>query len=186
MPLQVKLVPTTRQGEDWPCSKCGAANVPVTFFTVFALNGADTTERLCMNCLHDGHEVSALIEPPDLSPGRRPPSKRLVKRTRKEEYQLATDAGGRRQVASGALPGLKGDGYLKGVVRWDSKMCFSKQPSWTLDDLDKIRGEAAYGEVPAIITTFADKHTHQIRERWVTIPYEVYEEKIVHAARNHK
>lgn len=139
-----------------------------------------------MECLEKHHEISASIEPPDLSPGRRPPSRRLVKRTQKEERELAKRAGGRRQPASGALPGLKGDGVLKGVARWDSKMCFSKTVSWNFDDLVKIRSEAAYGEIPAIITAFTDRATHQVRERWVTIPYEIWEEKIIHASHHHQ
>lgn len=178
MPLQIKLI-ITELGGAATCSKCTLVRAVIAF-DVFAEGGVDRTEAICFPCLYQGGALSATIEPPDLSPGRMPPSKKLVKRTRKEERELAKDAGGRRQVASGALPGLKGDGYLKGVARWDSKMCFSKKVSWTFDDLEKIRGEAKYGEVPAIITAFTDKHTHQVRERWVTIPYEIWEERILH------
>lgn len=175
MPLQVKLIADQSLNG---CANCRRVDTTYVFH-VFALGGSDVTEAFCVRCLAEGVELTALIEPPDLSPGRRPPSKKLVKRTRREERELASDAGGRRQVASGALPGLKGDGYLRGVARWDSKMCFSKTVSWNFDDLVKIRGEAAFGEIPAIITAFTDKHTHQVRERWVTIPYETWEE-IIH------
>lgn len=182
MPLQVKLI--AENGGALLCSKCAQSGLHVIVINVFVEGGSDKTEPICWYCLATGAGLSALVEPPDLSPGRRPPSKKLVKRTRREERDLASDAGGRRQVASGALPGLKGDGYLRGVARWDSKMCFSKTVSWNFDDLVKIRGEAAFGEIPAIITAFTDKHTHQVRERWVTIPYETWEEKIIHAPRH--
>ena len=41
----------------------------------------------------------------------------------------------------------------------------------------KIRGEAAFGEVPFLVTTFMDKATQEVRERWVTIPFEDWKEK---------
>lgn len=186
MPLQVKLI---AEGSDGVCAKCGRAYIAgnlLMAFHIFAEGGTDKTEAVCCDCLKQGAELSATIELPDLSPGRQPPSRQLVKRTRKEERELASRAGGRRQPASGALPGLKGDGVLKGVARWDSKMCLSKKVSWDFDDLIKIRSEAAYGEIPAIITAFTDRHTHQVKERWVTIPYETWEEKIIHAADHHQ
>ncbi len=40
--------------------------------------------------------------------------------------------------------------------------------------LDKIRSECSPGEQPALVVTFKDKHTHQERESWVVIPYEVW------------
>jgi hypothetical protein len=64
-------------------------------------------------------------------------------------------------------------------------MCFSKKVSWDLDDLHKISGEAAFGEIPAIITAYTDRATLQVKERWVTIPYQVWEERILNAPRNH-
>jgi hypothetical protein len=121
--------------------------------------------------------VSAVIEPPDLSPGRRPPSRRIRKRTDKEEQELADLSGGRRQKGSGAVPYLKGDFHRKGVYRGESKSVFGKSPSWTLDELTKIRGEASFGEVPVLVTTFMDKHTHAVKERWATIPFENWQEK---------
>jgi hypothetical protein len=104
MSLQVKLIPEVSHKADQLCPGCGALGVALLSFTVFAQEGSDTMEARCLTCLAEGETLSALIEPPDLSPGRRPPSKRLVKRTRKEERELAADVGGRRQVASGALP----------------------------------------------------------------------------------
>lgn len=177
MPLHVKLI--AEYDPIGHCSKCGRHGDDTYAIVVFIAGSSDMTERVCSRCLTGGVELSASVEPADMSPGRRPPSKRLVKRTRKEEQKLADDAGGRKQVASGALPGLKGDGYLKGVARWDSKMCFSKKVSWDYDDLVKIRGEAAYGEIPAIITSYTDKATLRVAERWVTIPYEVFQDKIL-------
>lgn len=183
MPLQVKILP---EREDWvSCPRCLAELVDVYVFHVFVGDGSDKTDPMCAKCFLGGEQLF-IIEQPDLSPGRHPPSRRLVKRTQKEERELAKRAGGRRQPASGALPGLKGDGVLKGVARWDSKMCFSKTVSWNFDDLVKIRSEAAYGEIPAIITAFTDRATHQVRERWVTIPYEIWEEKIIHASHHHQ
>lgn len=183
MPLHVKVMPEIRLGQ---CPKCLSGPPHHFVLHITAGGGMESTEPSCITCLLNGGEQTVLIEQPELSPGRQPPSKRLVKRTRKEEHELARDAGGRRQKGSGNLPWAKGDGVLKGIARWDSKMCFSKKVSWTLDDLVKIRSEADYGEVPAIITAFADRTTHQVQERWATIPYEVYQERIIHAAQHHQ
>jgi hypothetical protein len=182
MSLHVKLIAEDAEVE---CSKCHNTSVHSMRIVVFAEGGSDKTEPVCAACLSLGVELSALIEPP-APPPRQPPSRQLVKRTRKEERDLAAGAGGRRQPGSGNLPWAKGDGVLKGVARWDSKMCLSKTVSWTFDDLVKIRSEAAFGEVPAIITAFTDRTTHQVKERWVTIPYEVWEEKIIHASHQHQ
>jgi len=183
MPLHVKLIPETG---GIVCGYCWEPAAFLVAFHVFAADGSDKTKAVCKVCLQRGVELVALIEPPEQAPGRQPPSRQLVKRTRKEERDLAASAGGRRQPGSGNLPWAKGDGVLKGVARWDSKMCFSKTVSWNLDDLVKIRSEAAWGEIPAIITTFADRTTQQVKERWVTIPHEVWEEKIIHASHQHQ
>lgn len=168
MPLHVKLI--AEEVLD-PCAKCGRFG-GVFVFSVFVEGGTDKTEAICARCLVAGAEVSASVEPPDLSPGRRAPSRRIRKRTDKEEYELAELSGGRRQKGSGSLPHLKGDFHRKGVYRGESKTCFGKDPSWTLDELVKIRSEAAYGEVPVLVTTFMDKATHEVKERWATIPFE--------------
>lgn len=183
MPLHVTMISNSKGFGT--CPGCNCQGLKLYSFSVFVDGGSEETDARCLGCMALGMSFTALVEPADMTPGRRPPSKRLVKRTRKEEQKLADDAGGRKQVASGALPGLKGDGYLKGVARWDSKMCFSKKVSWDFDDLVKIRGEAAYGEIPAIITAYTDKSTMRVQERWATIPYEVFQERILNA-RNHK
>lgn len=174
MPLHVKLIVDAHGAAR--CSKC--ERFDETFaITVFAEGGSDITEPVCVRCLSAGVSLSATIEPVDLSPGRHPPGRRVRKRTDKEERELAQLSGGRRQKGSGSLPHLKGDFYKKGVYRGESKTCFSKSPSWTLDDLTKIRSEAAYGEAPVLVTTFMDRATHQVRERWATIPFETWLEK---------
>jgi hypothetical protein len=158
------------------CTGCEEQRTLISF-VVSAAGGSDSTNALCVECLRDGHPLMALIEPPDLSPGRKPPSRRIRKRTDKEEQELADLSDGKRQKGSGSLPYLKGDFHRKGVYRGESKTCFGKDPSWTLDELTKIRGEAAYGEVPVLVTTFMDKHTHAVKERWATIPFENWQEK---------
>lgn len=174
MSLHVKLI---AEGVLAQCSKCRGFHPDTFVFNVFAEGGSDKTEPVCSRCLEEGVELNVCIEPPDLSPGRRAPSRRIRKRTDKEEQVLADLSGGRRQKGSGALPYLKGDFHRKGVYRGESKTCFSKDPSWTLDELTKIRSEAAFGEVPVLVTTFMDKHTHAVKERWATIPFENWQEK---------
>jgi len=178
MPLRVKLLAEAHQNA--VCPGCTLKAPVLLSFHVFALNGADQTEMRCLRCLTGAYgkgEFIGLIDEPDLSPGRKPPSRRIRKRTDKEEQELADLSDGKRQKGSGSLPYLKGDFHRKGVYRGESKTCFGKDPSWTLDELTKIRGEAAYGEVPVLVTTFMDKHTHAVKERWATIPFENWQEK---------
>ena len=130
-----------------------------------------------MVCLREGIELNASIELPDLSVGRRPPSRRVKRRVTKEEYELGDLTGAKRQKGSGSLPWAKGDLHRKGVYRGEQKTCFGKSPNWTLDELTKIRSEAAFGETPVLITSFMSKSTHQVLERWATIPFEDWQEK---------
>ena len=173
MPLRVKIFPEVVLGA---CPRCQTGHHHFVFH-ITAEGGMDKTDPCCLTCLLKGGEQTVLIELPDLSPGRKPPSRRARKRTDKEEYELAELSGGRRQKGSGSLPHLKGDFHRKGVYRGESKTCFGKDPSWTLDELIKIRSEAAYGEVPVLVTTFMDKATHEVKERWATIPFENWQEK---------
>lgn len=174
MPLHVKLIAEAVSGA---CSKCGSLAYIPLIFTVSVEGGSDNTEAICGGCIAQGATLHATIELPDLSPGRHPPSRRIRKRTDREEQELADLSGGKRQKGSGAVPYLKGDFHRKGVYRGESKSVFSKSPSWTLDELTKIRSEAAYGEVPVLVTTFMDKATHAVKERWATIPFENWQEK---------
>lgn len=175
MPLHVNILPTSHGAAK--CNNCEVWREVTFVFTVSAVGGCDIAGPICLHCLSQGAALFALIEPPDLSPGRKPPSRRIRKRTDKEEQELADLSGGRRQKGSGAIPYLKGDFHRKGVYRGESKSVFGKSPSWTLDELTKIRGEAAWGEVPVLVTTFMDKHTHAVKERWATIPFENWQEK---------
>ena len=172
MPLHVKILPEEATND---CAYCGGT--PAISLHVFAGGGSDVLEPICMSCLRSGKELTASIELPDASPGRRPPTRRIKRRVAKEERELAALTGGRRQKGSGSLPWAKGDLYRKGVYRGEQKTCFGKRPNWTLDELTKIRGEAAFGEVPFLVTTFMDKATQEVRERWVTIPFEDWKEK---------
>lgn len=65
-----------------------------------------------------------------------------TKRARRSELELAKSTGGRRQPASGALPGRKGDVRTNGFLVEDK---FTDAKSYTLkaDDWRKIEQEAA-------------------------------------------
>lgn len=108
-------------------------------------------------------------EPPKLGPA--PPSRATKRRSRRQENDVADDLGGQRQKASGALPGAKGDVRLKGKARVECKMTTAKSYRLQLEDLSKIRGEAAYPEIPAFVISFLEPHTNRERDRWAVVPW---------------
>lgn len=127
--------------------------------------------------LNDPRSHTAILQEIETAgPGSHPPSRRLRKRADRTELKVAEDIGGRKQKASGALPHAKGDVRLRGKHRVEIKTCTLKGYHIKREDLDKIRGEAAFGEKPAFVVEFVDKFTLKREDRWVLIPYEDWHE----------
>jgi hypothetical protein len=107
-------------------------------------------------------------EPPK---GPRPPSERMRKRAKRTELEIAEDIGGKAQKASGALPWAKGDVRKRGEHRIEAKTTKTKSYHVTRKELDKIRGECAYGEKPAFVISFVNPGTLREEDKWVLQPY---------------
>ena len=97
--------------------------------------------------------------------------KGMRRRSMKQELSLATDTGGVQQRGSGASKFYKGDVRKKGIFRAECK--YTKAASFTLkrSELDKIRSECTYPEVPVFDIIFTDRNGRAM-DRWVAVPYE--------------
>jgi hypothetical protein len=80
--------------------------------------------------------------------------------------------GARRQAASGALGGVKGDLRIPGKLRVECKTTEAKSFSLKLSELEKIEREASFGELPVFEVEF---RTAQPAKRYVVLPYWVYD-----------
>jgi hypothetical protein len=127
-------------------------------------------------------QYAAVIDSPDVSPGRVPPSRKIKRLSRRQEEKLAASIGGKRHAGSGAMAGLKGDFRKKGVVRCEAKFTQAKTFTLSRDVLDKIRGEATHGEVPTVVVEFKNKLTGRTEDSWAVIPTQDWEDKIANAA----
>lgn len=121
-----------------------------------------------------------LLTTPEVK-GAQPPSKKMRKRAKRSEEEIADSVGGRRQKNSGALPWAKGDVRKKGELRIEAKTTKSKQYIVTRRELDKIRGECGLGEKPAFVIVFVNPGTLREEDKWVLIPYEDW-----HATHKHR
>ena len=90
--------------------------------------------------------------------------------------------GGRVMPASGALPGYKGDGRIRGLFRFEMKETFSLGFALTREVLNKIRGECSGKEEPVVVLDFKDKGTGRTEDRWCIIPYKTLKRFIDGAA----
>lgn len=107
-------------------------------------------------------------------------SPKLRKRATTEERNIAEDLGGKRQVGSGAVPGIKGDVRVRGELRIESKITTKGSYRVELELLNKIRSECHGTERPAFIVSFVDKDTHREIDRWVLQPYEDWHSLVEH------
>lgn len=153
-------------------------------FTMTVGGQTETSAPVCAICLDRQKEVTVDIVPPPPPVGG-PPSRRVQRAARRNEQHVADGIGGRRQPGSGNQPGAKGDVRKRGEYRIENKDSYSDQYILKLDVLDKIRGECATGEKPALVLTFMEKHTYRPRDRWAIIPYPVWED-YANASGNHR
>lgn len=144
--------------------------------------GVAIAPPLCALCV-TGSSLDVNIEQPVIPTGG-PPTKRMKKASVKQELKTAAAIGGKRQPGSGSIPGIKGDVRLKGRYRIENKDTYSNTYRMTMPVLDKIRGECARGEDPALIVTFRDRATHAERESWAVVPFEDWQEMVNAAGKN--
>jgi hypothetical protein len=93
------------------------------------------------------------------------------RRSMRQERKLAMDTEATQQRGSGASKFYKGDVRKKGVFRAECKFTSAKSFILKLEELDKIRGECAFGETPVFDVTFTDRNGRTV-DRWVAVPYE--------------
>jgi len=95
-------------------------------------------------------------------------------KSNQSEKELAKKLGGKRQPASGAITGHKGDVKTSELLI-DLKETDSKSIIVKLGDLHKIMNEAnGEGKDPALVLRF--NKAKVIDKEWIVLPLEVYEE----------
>ncbi len=105
----------------------------------------------------------------------RPSTKRLKKASMKQERESAEAVGGRRQSGSGARPGHKGDGRVRGRYRFENRLTTAASHTVKLADLRKIRSECEGLEVPIYDLQFKEKQTLRTIDNWVLVPRDHWE-----------
>jgi hypothetical protein len=168
--MRVSVIPELLNGT---CS-CGYVG-EVYQFTLSVGHGVETSSPICSVCLDTQKEVAVDIVPPPPPPAG-PPSRRMQKASRRNEAKVARGIGGRTQPGSGNQPGAKGDVRKRGEFRVENKDTYSNQYILTFAVLNKIRGECAFREKPALVLTFMEKGTDRPRDRWAIVPYNDWEE----------
>lgn len=133
--------------------------------------GMETTGPHCPGCLAS-MEMTAMIEPPPVPKGAEPPSKKLRRRVRAQEREIAEDVGGRAQPGSGNQLHKKGDVRLKGAYRLEAKLTMSKQFILHRSFLEKISSECSGLERPGLILEYTDRRTLRSLSKWAVIPYD--------------
>lgn len=138
------------------------------------VNGVPTDhEDRCAQCfdLAGWPPTSLMTGAEETKRGPEAPSRATKRRSRRQEDSVAEDLGGRRQKASGAMKGAKGDVRLKGKARVECKLTTKDSYRVTLQELSKIRGEAAFPEVPVMMLEFVEKASGKGFERWAVVPW---------------
>ena len=101
-----------------------------------------------------------------------------LRRSRDQEKRAAKHYGARRQKASGAIPGVKGDLRDPGRLRGECK--FTRAASYTLklEELRKLELEANYAELPVFEIEFQNNPPFK---RYVVLPQWAFDQ--LYAAR---
>jgi len=164
------------------CEQCGKEDLVRKKNCIILPDGSHATgPAICNFCWESTfwHEQEQKLElvVPDIQV--RNESRRRKKRATRQEHERAQDVGGRRHKGSGALPWLKSDFSKKGVFRADGKTTEAKEFRLTRQDLDKIRSEAKWNEVPVIVIDFLDRGTHRTEDSWAVMPWDDFKELIM-------
>jgi len=187
VPLLLKLIltPVVRGC----CSKCGclAPCVRLDLFLSTAETGA--TDPLCYNCLNTGELNLGIVELKEVDgvvlPSKRPALRRQRRLSQKQEAEIADALGARVQPASGALPGSKGDGRRKDVLRFEAKFTQAQSFVVRLDELHKIASECHGRERPVLVLDFKEKDTGKLRDRFAVVRFEDVKE-MFNASSHHR
>jgi len=97
-------------------------------------------------------------------------------RSVRQEIELAEGLGGHVQRASGAMAGHKGDARVVGRYRMEAKSTDAASFTITRTVLDKIRSECGLNEAPVLDILFLTPRTLAEADRWVAIPYPLFQE----------
>jgi len=169
VPLELHFIP--HPAPDAVCSKCGG-DAPTYSVSVFHKQEYGDSEPICLNCLSQGTAVLRVeLESDEVKPDRRP-DKRARKRAQRQDQHVARLTGARIQPNSGATAHEKGDLRKKGELRIETKYTGKQGFRVTRAMLDKIRGECALKEKPALVLTFVHPDTLSTQDEWVIIPVE--------------
>ena len=103
-------------------------------------------------------------------------SRKRIKRSSMQQEQKSAEAlGGRRQSGSGARPGHKGDGRVRGRFRFENKFTTAESFRVKHAELRKARAECEGLEVPVFDVQFKEKVTLRTIDNWVLVPREHWE-----------
>lgn len=160
------------------CLKCGAENIVCSTLTVFAGTGNVDVGPFCTQCLVASRQFKIDVPQADMSPGKKPPTKRDKRQAQKQERRIAEDIGGKRQPGSGNQVHAKGDVRKKNFLRGEAKYTRSKQYILKREELDKISGECEGAEKPFMQIDFCHAATNRVEDSWVVIPYEDWKDLI--------
>lgn len=164
------------------CGQCGVEALVRRQTCVILPDGSHATSAaLCERCwtdlYRDGCEqkLELVVVEPEL----RSESRRRKKRATRQETERAQEVGGKRHKGSGALPWLKADFSKKGLFRADGKTTEAKEFRLTRQDLDKIRSEASWDQIPVIVIDFLARGSQRTEDAWAVLPWEDFKELIM-------
>lgn len=128
--------------------------------------------------IREGEEMLVVLEPPDLTKGRSPPTRQMKRLSQKQERRNAELLGGRTQPGSGSSSRAKGDVRKLGEWRGESKFTFSKAYSMELATLEKITSECGDGEKPALFLDYKNRETGRTRGSYVVLHENDFEDLV--------
>ena len=160
------------------CSRCGAKDVVTLSFTAITDEHTGDAPELCLRCACQGGTVDVPLTVLAKRPSRRKAFKKAKKTSLKQEVEVCELLGARTQPGSGNQPGAKGDGRRKGELRIEAKFTKARSYSLKLEELDKLMGEAAQGELPVFVIDYLDPGTSKLRDRYAVLPFSDAQELI--------
>ncbi len=133
---------------------------------------AGEASPVCLTCLRLGGGLRSDIPMEELAPGPAPRKKALKKNKRMsvlQERDIQREFNAPMQPGSGNQPGKKGDNRRKGSLRIEGKATRAASFRLELADLEKIAGEATFGELPVLIIDFNNPGTSKLRNRFAIL-----------------
>lgn len=174
MPVPVKAI-LTRLGFETECPHCHRAGCCFRVEVFLDEQLARPGSFFCLRCLETLGESVGELELVNLAPERPPCRPRLRRQKRlsqQQELDIALELSAVVQKASGALPGLKGDGRRKGVLRFEAKYTEAGSYTLKLADLEKIASECHGRERPVLVLDFKERGTGKLRDRFAVVRFD--------------